>query len=43
MGESDLDESEKLAIYQIQRKVLERAISGDGLTVSMELLCREIA
>jgi len=42
MGESDLDESEKLAIYQIQRKVLERAISGDGLTASMELLCREI-
>ena len=42
MGESELNESQRLAIYQIQRKVLERAIRGDGLVSSMELLCREI-
>lgn len=42
MDESELDEPHRLAIYQIQRKVLERAIRGDGLVSSMELLCREI-
>jgi len=42
MDESELDESQRLSIYQIQRKVLERAIRGDGLVSSMELLCREI-
>lgn len=42
MGESELNESQRLAIYQIQRKVLERAIRGDGLVSSMALLCREI-
>ncbi len=42
MDESELDESQRLAIYQIQRKVLERAIRGDGLVSSMDLLCREI-
>ncbi len=42
MDESQLNESQRLAIYRIQRKVLERAIRGDGLVSSMELLCREI-
>jgi len=42
MDERELDESLRLAIYQIQRKVLERAIRGDGLVSSMKLLCREI-
>lgn len=42
MDESELDESQRLVIYQVQRKVLERAINGEGLVSSMELLCPEI-
>ncbi len=42
MNEFELDETQRLAIYQLQREVLERAIRGDGLVASMEVLCRGI-
>ncbi|KPQ27287.1 MAG: EAL domain [Marinobacter excellens HL-55] len=42
MNEFELNETQRLAIYLVQREVLERAIRGDGLVASMEVLCRGI-